>query len=83
MNPESLVEHLKFVKRYNISLKEVNVLLLFLKKSYTVQELAKAMSEVQSSLHAVVFKLKLKNLIVVESKGSYGTIKYSFNSKLF
>ena len=82
MNPEVLIPGMKFVKEYNLTQKEIEVLIPFMEKPYTTSELAGVMEVHKTTLHHLIQRLKLKNLLVLQDKDSNGNFLYGINPEV-
>jgi len=79
MNPEVLIPGMNFAKKYNLTKKEIEVLVPFLERPYTTFELAGLLKFHQVTLYGIIQRLKLKNLLVLKDRDSKGTYLYEFN----
>lgn len=79
MIPEALISGMDFVMKHKLTLKEVEVLIPFLEKSYTISELSDILEMHKTTLHAHILKLRLKNLLILKEKDSKGIHFYEFN----
>ena len=79
MNSEVLVPGLKFARKHNLTHKEIEVLVPFLEKPYTTLELSEVLGAHKTTLHHVIQRLKLKNLLVLKNRDAKGTNLYEFN----
>ncbi|KKK72078.1 hypothetical protein LCGC14_2907470 [marine sediment metagenome] len=79
MNSEVLIPGMKFAKRYNLTHKEIEVLIPFLKKPYTTFDLSIFLGIHKTTLHQLIQRLKLKNLLVLREKDATGNNLYEFD----
>lgn len=79
MSSEVLIPGMEFAKKHNLTQKEIEVLVLFLEKPYTTLELSKLLGAHKTTLHHVIQRLKLKNLLVLKNRDAKGTNLYEFN----
>ena len=78
MNSEVLISGLKFANKHDLTQKEIEVLVPFLEKPYTTFELAEVLGAHKTTLHHVIQRLKLKNLLVLKNRDEKGTNLYEF-----
>ena len=83
MSSEVLVPGLKFANQHNLTQKEIEVLVPFLEKPYTTLELSEVLGAHKTTLHHVIQRLKLKNLLVLKNRDAKGTNLYEFNLEQF
>ena len=81
MNSEVLIPGMKFANKHNLTQKEIEVLVPFLEKPYTTLELSESLGVNKTTLHHVIMRLKLKNLLVLKDRDEKGTNLYEFNLK--
>ena len=81
MNSEVLVPGLEFAKEYDLTQREITVLVPFLKQPYTAAELAEVLKANKTTLHHTIQRLKLKRLLVLKNRDSKGTNLYEFKLK--
>ena len=81
MNPEELAAGLRFAKKFDLTPKETEVLIPFLEKPYTTQQLSEILKAHKTSLHHIIARLKLKSLLVLKDRDEKGTNLYEFNKK--
>ena len=79
MNSEVLIPGMKFANKHNLTQKEIEVLVPFLEKPYTTPELAEVLKKNKTTLHGIIQRLKLKNLLVLKNRDAKGTNLYEFN----
>ena len=79
MNPKVLIPGLKFANKHDLTQKEIEVLTPFLEKPYTTFELAKVLGVNKTTLHQLIQRLKLKQLLVLKNRDAKGTNLYEFN----
>jgi len=79
MNSEVLIPGMNFANKHNLTQKEIEVLVPFLEKPYTTAELAEVLKAHKTTLHHVIQRLKLKNLLVLKNRDEKGTNLYEFN----
>ena len=79
MSLEVLIPGLKFANKQNLTQKEIEVLIPFLKKPYTTLELSELLGAHKKTLHNVIQRLKLKSLLVLKNRDEKGTNLYEFN----
>jgi DNA-binding MarR family transcriptional regulator len=82
MNLKILIDGLNFAKKYELTPKEIEVLIYFLEQPYSNEGLAVVLKSPKPTLHHIIQKLKLKNLLVIKNKDKNRTIFYEFNSSL-
>ena len=78
MNPEVLIPGMKFATKHNLTQKEIEVLVPFFEKPYTTLELSEVLGVHKTTLHHVIQRLKLKNLLVLKDRDEKGTNLYEF-----
>ena len=83
MSKETLILGLEFANEHELTPKEINIFLKFMGRSYTTSELAEELEVNKSTLHNLIFRLKLKSLLILENSDSKGTFKYALNPKIF
>lgn len=81
MNPEELAAGLRFATKFDLTPRETEILVPFLEKPYTTQELAGVLKAHKTSLHHIIQRLKLKKLLVLKDRDTKGTNLYEFNKK--
>ncbi|GAI30965.1 unnamed protein product [marine sediment metagenome] len=79
MSSEVLIPGMKFASKYQLTPKEIEVLVYFLEKPHTIPELAEVLGMNKKTLHVVVQRLKLKSLLVLKNRDAKGTNLYEFN----
>lgn len=79
MSTEVLIPGMKFANKHNLTQKEIEVLVPFLGKPYTTSELAEVLDANKTTLHHVIQRLKLKNLLILKNRDAKGTNLYEFN----
>ena len=79
MNPEVLIPGMKFANKHNLTQKEIEVLVPFMEKSYTTLELSEVLGVHKTTLHHLIQRLKLKNLLVLKNRDAKGNNLYEFN----
>ena len=79
MSSKVLVPGLEFANKHNLTQKEIEVLVPFLEKPYTTLELSELLEAHKTTLHHVIQRLKLKNLLVLKNRDAKGTNLYEFN----
>ena len=79
MNSEVLIPGMKFAQEHNLTHRELEVLCPFLEKPYTTLELSKALDVHKTTLHNLIQRLKLKNLLVLKDRSATGSNLYEFN----
>ena len=83
MKSEDLIPGMEFGNFYKLTRRETEILIPFLKKSYTTSELAKVLNVNKITLHNIIQRLKLKGLLILKDRDVKGTCLYEFNeSKL-
>lgn len=80
MNPKDLIVGLEFSRKHDLTPRETEVLIPFLEKPYTTQALAKELQANKTSLHHIISRLKLKDLVILKDRDEKGTNLYEFNS---
>ena len=79
MSSEVLIPGIKFANKHRLTPKEIEVLVSFLEKPYTVVELSEILNVHKATLHNTIQRLKLKNLLILKSRDARGTNRYQFN----
>lgn len=79
MSSEVLIPGMKFANKHNLTQKEIEVLVYFMEKPYTTSELAEVLGAHKTTLHHVIQRLKLKDLLVLKNRDAKGTNLYEFN----
>ncbi len=79
MESYKLISGLNFVKVNGLTKKEIEVLLFFLKKPFSVAELSKAIKINKFTLYHLVQRLILKRVIIFKEKDSSKNKIYQFN----
>ena len=77
---QNLVPGLAYASKHNLTQKEIQVLVPFLEKPYNTSELATKLGAHKTSLHHIIQRLKLKNLITLKDRDEKGTNLYEFNA---
>jgi len=80
---EDLLPGFKCVMKYNISVRQTEILSYLIKKeNSTIKEIANSMQGTsESSIQNNMLKLKLKNLVCSKPSNKFGTLVYSINKK--
>ena len=69
---------LDYAVKHSLSVKEMEILTLFMDKPYNSTEIAELMNTKLSAVHAVITRLKLKRLIEVEkTEGKFKIYKFN------
>ncbi len=79
MNSEVLIPGMSFARKYNLTQKEIEVLSLILEGPHSIPELSVVLEANQKTLHHIIQRLKLKNLLVLKNRDAKGTNLYEFN----
>ncbi len=79
MSSEVLIPGMKFANKHNLTQREIEVLVPFLEKPYTTLELSKELGTTKATLHGLIQRLKLKNLLVLKDRDEKGNNLYEFN----
>ncbi|HEC64475.1 MAG TPA: hypothetical protein ENI23_04195 [bacterium] len=79
MSSKVLIPGMKFAKEHNLTQKEIEALVPFLEKPYTTLQLSELLEVHKTTLHHIIQRLKLKNLLVLKDKDAKGTNLYEFN----
>ena len=79
MSSEVLIPGLEFAKEFELTQREISVLIPFLEKPYTTLELADFLKVNKTTLHHLIQRLKLKQLLVLKERDAKGTNLYEFN----
>lgn len=82
MNLDVLIAGMKFAKEYELTQKEIAVLIPFFEKEYNNLELAGLLNCRKTTLHHTLQRLKLKKLIVLKNRDEKGTNFYEFNKSI-
>ena len=82
MDSKVLINGLKFAIEYELTTKEMKVLILFLEKPLTNSEVAKILEANPTTLPKTIQRLKLKRLLVLKDRDSQGNNLLEFNPKL-
>lgn len=77
-----LTPGLEFVKKYAITQKELEQLILFLAGPLTAKDLVKILRKPKVTIYHTLQRLQIKKLIVIKNKAINGTILFEFNSKV-
>ncbi len=83
MNKESLIPGLKFVEEYELTQKEIYVLMPFFMndKAYSNNQLSELLDYHKTTLHHILQRLKLKRLIV-KAKVEDRNYMYKLNQEM-
>jgi len=79
MSQEALIEGLKFARKHNLTGREIEVLIPFLEKPLTTAQVAEKLGSNKTTMHHIIQRLKLKNLLVLLERDDKGTNLYQFN----
>ena len=79
MSQESLVDGLEFARKHNLTQKEIEILIPFLEKPLTAAQLAEKLGANKTTMHHIIQRLKLKNLLTLLERDNKGTNLYQFN----
>ena len=82
MDSKVLINGLKFSIEHQLTIRESEVLVLFLEKPLTNAEAARVLDANPTTLHKTIQRLKLKRLLVLKDKGLNGSNLYMFNEEL-
>jgi len=82
MNMKSLIPGLELASEYNLTQREIEVLIPFLIKSYNTSDLAEKINAHKTTLHHIIQRLKLKNVIVLKDRDKVGNNLYEFNKEI-
>jgi len=81
MEPITLISGLEFANKYDLTQREILVLIPYLKKPRTSKELAKELNYNPGSLHHIISRLKLKGLLVLKDRDEKGCNILEFNKE--
>ena len=79
MSQQDLILGLKYAQKHGLTHREIELLLYFLNKKYTAEQLSSEMNKNVTTVYHVIQRLKLKNLISITDKDEKGTNIYEFN----
>lgn len=79
MNQEALIDGLQFARKHNLTGREIIVLIPFLKEPLTAAQVAEKLVTNKTTVHHIIQRLKLKNLLVLLERDNKGTNLYQFN----
>ena len=82
MNSEVLIPGLKFINEHKLTPKEVEILIYFLEKPYITSELAEKLEMDSRTLHQLIQRLKLKNVLVLKSRDANRNNLYEFDKSI-
>ena len=82
MDTKALIDGFEFAVKHNLTKREMEILVLFLEKPLTTSEAAKVLEANANTLHHTIQKLKLKGMLILESRDSLGNNLYKFNEEL-
>lgn len=82
MSTKELIKGLEFVLKYNLSQREIYVLLKLMKGHYTANELAKELSMSYKSTHALIQRLNIRGLLLSVKKEDNKTHLHTFDNKI-
>lgn len=83
MNQETLLHGLNFVKKYELTLRELDVLLRFFEKDWMVVELGDAIQWHRTTVHGVISRLKLRGLVIHKGRTESGHHLFGLNPEFF
>ena len=78
MDSKNLVSGFEFAIKHKLSVKEMEILALILQKPLTTQEVADMMGANKNTVHQVIKRLKMKQMLKVCSVSSVGAQMYEF-----
>lgn len=79
MNLNALIPGLEFIKKHNLTHREIEVLIPFLEKPYTTLELAEFFKVKKETVIWAIKRLNLKGLLIIKEIDAKGTHLYGFN----
>ncbi len=82
MSQEALVPGLKFAEKFNLTNKEIEILISVLEKPCTAEQLSSKLDKNVTTVYHLVQRLKLKNLVILKDKDEKGTNIYQFNESM-
>lgn len=77
-----LIPGLKFAIEHELTLRDMEVLVLFLEKPLTNSEAAKILKAVPSTLHKTLQRLKMRKLLVLKDRDFKGNYLYKVNPQI-
>ena len=77
---EQLIPGLAFASKHNLTQKEIQVLVPFLEKPHTTAQLSEKLGTHKTTLHHIIQRLKLKQLLILKDRDEKGTNLYEFNA---
>lgn len=81
MDPKELIPGLEFAKKYDLTQREILVLIPHLKKPMTSKGVAEALKYNRGSLHHIILRLKLKRLLILKDRNEDGSNILEFDKK--
>jgi len=82
MPEETLIPGLQFAALHKLTNKETEVLLPFLERPYTTAQVSEKLGVHKTTLHHLIQRLKLKNLLILKNRDENGTNLYEFNKAI-
>jgi DNA-binding MarR family transcriptional regulator len=79
MNQDALIEGIKFAEKHSLTHAEMRLLILFLEKPLTASQLAEKLGSNKTTIHHLIMRLKLKNLLILVERDKNGNNLYQFN----
>ena len=79
MSHEAIILGLRFAQKHNLTQKEIEALIPFLEKPLTTTQLAEILGANKTTMHHLISRLKLKNLLILQERDENGTNTYQFN----
>jgi predicted transcriptional regulator len=73
-----ILSGLKFAAHHELTKREIEILLLFMEQDMTMDEAAKALNSLKTSLYNTLLRLKIKGLIEMKDKKEKGVVVYGF-----
>jgi len=82
MDYKDLIVGLNFAVKYELTKREMELLVLFLVKPLTTAEASKILEANPTTLHHIIQRLKLKRMLISKNRDSAGNNLYKFNDEL-
>lgn len=82
MESKTLLNGFEFAIKYSLTKREVEILILFIGKNLKLSEVAEILESNANTLHHTMQKLKLKGVLILESKDTTGHHIYKFNEDI-
>lgn len=82
MNSEALIPGMKFVLEKDLTPKEIEVLLFFLERPHTNNELVEKMNVPKTTIFHKLRSLRLKKILILKNRDDKGNNLYEFNKDI-